>query len=63
MGCYETQEWNGTERKRNGIYRNNMEYAGARRNDSGIERHGIRMRRNGQEGYQNIPERAGVTPR
>ena len=61
MGCYETQEWNGTER--NGIYRNNMEYAGARRNDSGTERHGIGMRRNGQEWHQDIPEGAGVTPR
>ena len=49
--------------ERKGIYQNNMEYAGARRNDSGIERNDIRMKRNEQEWYWNIPERAGITLR
>ena len=48
-----TKHRNGMER--NGIYRNRPEYTGTRQNDAG-------MKRNGQEWYQNVPERAGMTP-
>ena len=48
-----TKHRNGMER--NGIYRNKPEYAGMRRNDTG-------MKRNEQEWYPNIPERAEMTP-
>ena len=43
-----TKHRNGTER--NGIYRNEPEYTGTRRNDSG-------MKGNGQEWNRNVPER------
>ena len=36
--------------------RNGMEYTGTRQNDSEIKR-------NGQEWYWNVPERAGMTPK
>ena len=39
----------------NGIYRNKPEYAGMRRNNTG-------MKRNEQEWYRNISEPAGMTP-
>ena len=49
-----TKHRNGMER--NGIYRNKPEYtATTRQNDAG-------MKRNGQECYRNVPERAGMTP-
>ena len=38
-----------------GTERNIPEYAGMRRNDTG-------MKRNEQEWYRNIPKRAGMTP-
>ena len=47
-----TKHRNGMER--NGIYRNKPEYTGTRQNDAG-------MKRNGQEWYRNVPERAGMT--
>ena len=49
-------EWNGMERNGtewNGIYQNKLEYAGLRRNNTG-------MKRNEQEWYRNIPDRAGI---
>ena len=48
-----TKHGNGMEQ--NGIYRNKPEYTGTRLNDA-------RMKRNGQEWYRNVPERAGMTP-
>ena len=44
---------NGTEYT--GIYRNKPEYTGTSQNEAG-------MKRNGQEWYRNVPERAGMTP-
>ena len=41
--------------ERNGICRNKQEYTGTRQNEA-------RMRRNGQEWYRNVPERAGMKP-
>ena len=49
-----TKHRNGTER--NGIYRNEPEYTGTRRNDAGTKG-------NGQEWNRNVPERAGMTPK
>ena len=41
--------------ERNEIYRNKPEYTGTRQNDAG-------MKRNGQEWYRNVLERARMTP-
>ena len=56
-----TKHRNGTER--NGIYRNEPEYTGTRRNDAGMKGNGQEWNRNGQEWNRNVPERAGMTPK
>ena len=49
-----TKHRNGMERS--GLYRNEPEYTETRQNDAG-------MKRNDQEWYRNVPERAGMTPK